>query len=106
MKGWSPFLKSRRDGGDSGGKTLGVGVSKAPAPGERRPGTAEQGIAERLLPPEPLPALTFGSASVVPSPAETSSISDPEEEETRARGNRGKKQRDIRRELEKQAPQF
>ena len=85
--------------------------AREPAPGERRPlrrepGTAEGGIAERLLSPEPLPALTFGSASVVSTAAETSSISDPEEEETQAIGNQGKKQREIRRELEKQGPQF
>lgn len=71
-----------------------------------RAGHCRGGIAEQLLSPEPLPALTFSSGSVVPTAAETSSISDPEEEETRAIGNQGKKQREISRELEKQGPQF
>lgn len=85
--------------------------AREPAPGERQPprrepGTAERGIAEQLLSPEPLPALTFGSASVASTAAETSSISDLEKETTQAIGKQGKKQREIRRELEKQGPQF
>lgn len=49
--------------------------------------------------------LTFGSGSVVSAAA--SSISDPEEGAARAVGNRGKKKKsEIRRELEKQGPQF
>lgn len=64
--------------------------AREPARGERQlpcrePGTAEGGTAEQLLSPEPLPALTFGSASVVSTVAETSSISDPEEEETQVK---------------------
>lgn len=80
--------------------------AREPALGERQPGTAERGIAEQLLSPEPLPALTFGSASVASTAAETSSISDLEKETTQAIGKQGKKQREIRRELEKQGPQF
>lgn len=76
-----------QDAGGGSGKTLGLRAGS----GREGAGHCGGGIAAQLLSPEPLPALTFGSASVVSTAAETSSISDPEEEETQAIGNQGKK---------------
>lgn len=66
----------------------------------------EVGIAEQLLFLEPFPALTFGSASVESTALKPHPSGSPEQEETQVRGNQGKKEREIRRELEKQGPQF
>lgn len=63
---------------------------RARAPGEKEPDAAQGELLSSCF-PRAITSTDLRLRSLVSTAAETSSISDPEEEETRATGNQGKK---------------